>query len=556
MIKQKIFLFFSATLCCLIADAETIGYWRFEEGTNAQIAPLYWSSGNHKWFKDSSSNNNNMPTWSADTSPRYTNDKAFNFVPNNYLDNNLAARFGWNTLNDDIWSEGATALKNGSTFSNGWSVEVSVKLFSTTDWQVIVGKDGKPSPADGAPLFSIKFSPALQKFEMNVWDGGTNVRWLSTGDNSVIIKTWYHLACVCDGAAVRLFMKSPEDSQYNQMEATYVAGGPMAHHSGNWSIGRGQWNGANADWANAIIDEVRISDIALLPSQFTAEYQQWSTEEIVTESGDDSRVAISFSAGKANILTREEGEDKPLHYFRQDSNGDFVEHPLGMSHNPNNGDISFAMRTGSDDKIRILSCGPGGSPDKDHILFGTETAPGTATFSWKEIVSENYWANQAGFTLDQNDNAYIAVKHQPSGQCAVFDNAAGSWQSNRFSVIDPSFPRSAIAIDPGNNAWIIFNGRHSGTNYLELWSNRSGSWYFEDYLTNSPEGNHEGCYFIQSVAGFEIKPDGTMAFALKPDWWSSDLEVWFGTLIPEPMMPMVSILFILSIVSKKIIINK
>ncbi len=261
---------------------------------------------------------------------------------------------------------------------------------------------------------------------------------------------------------------------------------------------------------------------------------EWSTEIVVTNAFSDARVAVSFSAGRANVLVRADGEDQPLHYYRENSEGDFVEHSLGMAYNPNNGDFAFAMRVGSDDRIRIVSCGPGGSPDRDHILFGTETSAGSATFTWEEVVSANYWPNQLGFALDQDNKAYFAVKHQPTGKCAVFDNTAGSWSVSSFSFIDPSYPRTAVAIDVGNNAWALFNGRHGGTNYLELWSNRIGSWAFEDYLTNAPEGNYEGCYFLQSVAGFEFKPDGKMVYALKPDWWSSDLEVWYGTPIPEP----------------------
>jgi hypothetical protein len=35
-----------------------------------------------------------------------------------------------------------------------------------------------------------------------------------------------------------------------------------------WSVGRGMFNNGVTDWSNAIIDEVKISDTALTPSQF------------------------------------------------------------------------------------------------------------------------------------------------------------------------------------------------------------------------------------------------------------------------------------------------
>jgi len=249
----------------------TLGYWRFEEGTNNTIAPLYWNGDGVKWFKDSSGNGNNMPTWDWWTSPRYTNDTAFDIIPQTGESNYLSCWFGGGNppnVNDDLWAEGSTFMNDGINFTGGWTVEASVKLISTTTYQVIIGKDG--SPEGSVPLFSLKFNPSFQGFDFNVYDNVTNNHWLNTGNNSAGIDKWYHLAAVCNGCEVRLLMKDNNALIHTEYANATLNGGGMAAIYGNWTIGRGQWNGGNADWANAIIDEVRINNKELLPMQLLA----------------------------------------------------------------------------------------------------------------------------------------------------------------------------------------------------------------------------------------------------------------------------------------------
>lgn len=249
-------------------SSDIIGYWRFEEGTNNTIAPLYWVGDGVKWFKDSSGNNNNMPTWDWWTSPRYTNDVAFDVIPQTGESNHLSCWFGggnFPNIDDDLWAEGATFMNNGINFTGGWTVEATAKFLSTNLWQVIIGRDGDPE--GGAPLFSMKFNVDNQGLDFNVYDGYTNNHWLGTGYNSVLIDTWYNFAAVCDGCSVKLYMKKSADPVYVEMAGDSVAGGAMAPYFANWTIGRGWWGGSQVDHANAIIDEVRINAKPLLPMQ-------------------------------------------------------------------------------------------------------------------------------------------------------------------------------------------------------------------------------------------------------------------------------------------------
>ena len=529
----KIFLLFIFLITSCANAADTIAYWRFEEGTNGWVNNHYQTN----WYYDSSGNGNYMQTYNADTSPLYTNEIPFGHVPLTGIANKLALKF---TPNNDLYSWGVDI--NSHDFSSGWTIEAMVKFIDTNSYQTVVGKDGHPRAGMAEDpwysTFALKHLRYNGKLELEFIDGNTNLHVIQS---SITISpdVWYFIAAVCDGNKAELYIKRPGESYELQGRETGITGGALFNENKAWTIGRGKWDGNNTDWVSAYIDDIRISGGAVdltnfLGYDFQYDSQTWSTEQIITDIFTNARLDIKFTAGKPNILLRNEGENTQPYFFRQNDNGDFVQHPLGNSYNPNNGDKSFAMQVGNDDKIRIIISGPGGSPDKDHVIFGEETAAGSSVFSWEEVVASNHWANQIGFCLDKNNKAYIALKHQPTGQCAIFDNTGGNWQVNYFSNIDPNFPRTAVTVDNANNAWVIFNGRHSSTNYIEMWSNAGGIWTFSDYLTNAPEGNYEGCYFLQSVAGFSFKLDGTAVFAIKPDWWSSKLEVWYGTPIPEP----------------------
>lgn len=264
---------------------------------------------------------------------------------------------------------------------------------------------------------------------------------------------------------------------------------------------------------------------------------QWSVEVDVTNaSAGNARVAVAVAAGYVHVLMRNEGDGQVLQYFRGSNAWDrvvFEPRALGNPHQPNNGDKAFAMAVGTDERVRIVISGPGGAPENDYVVLGTETAVGSGVFAWETLVTNNRWANQIGFALDRDNKVYVGLKYQPTSQCSILDNVNGTWRETRFSTIDGSYPRLMMAVDPNNDAWVVFNGRHGGRNYIEVWSNRGGAWGFEMYLTNAVAGDYAGCYFLQSAAGFVFDGAGMAYIVMKPDWWSRELEVWRFGPIPE-----------------------
>ena len=85
----KLFIIYAFLLTSFVSSAQTIAYWRFEEGTNGWVNDHYQTD----WYYDSSGNGNYMYTYNADTSPLYTNEIPFGSVPKTGSDNNLSLKF-------------------------------------------------------------------------------------------------------------------------------------------------------------------------------------------------------------------------------------------------------------------------------------------------------------------------------------------------------------------------------------------------------------------------------------------------------------------------------
>jgi hypothetical protein len=104
-------------------------------------------------------------------------------------------------------------------------------------------------------------------------DGTLNsdVHFLASGQ-TVVPNQWYHVAVTINATDAALYVAG-EDGNYVLRDTT---SGDFAGPGGNvlvsdplgWSIGRGMFNNGVADWADAHIDEARISNTVLTPDQF------------------------------------------------------------------------------------------------------------------------------------------------------------------------------------------------------------------------------------------------------------------------------------------------
>ena len=254
-------MFFSAWI-----NADTIAYWRFEQGTNGTR-----HTGDHdNWYLDSSGNTNHLSAEANADNPYATNNLPFAVIPLTGETNLLATSFNNMALGTyGTYSEPIVPI-NEHIFTNGFTVECMVKYFGF-NFAVAVGNDGRPTPY-GDPLFALKHrDEAGHPLQLAFFDETTNnhklysERFIDTG-------IWYRVAAVCDGTNAYLYIKTNQEDMY-QLEATEtnINGGALFYEEDAvWTVGRGMWGGVHNSYLNGCIDEVRISDTALDETQFLA----------------------------------------------------------------------------------------------------------------------------------------------------------------------------------------------------------------------------------------------------------------------------------------------
>jgi hypothetical protein len=257
----------------MAVQAATSGYWRYEEFAPGAFLPPGPDS-----VSDSSGNGYNMrtfdptftsPTGSASVSPLHLrsglpNTRSLDFGPGGDDANQ----------NDDIYSDGKAI--NGQLF-NAMTVELAFRMNSIGGFQALVGKDGQP--VAGSPIPPLKISVRGDDFPGAVtnqlfveWFDGKGDDLFLASHQSVLPNTWYHVAFTLSPTEAVLWA-AREDSPYavlDSMPGNFAgpSGEVLINSSGNFTVGRGMYNGGVTDWSNALIDEVRISDTALSPNQF------------------------------------------------------------------------------------------------------------------------------------------------------------------------------------------------------------------------------------------------------------------------------------------------
>jgi hypothetical protein len=106
-----------------------------------------------------------------------------------------------------------------------------------------------------------------------VADDGTTFDLFSTGTgagdsfSTAQTDTWYNVVAQSDGSVFSLFVQNNATGVYELQGSTPITTALSNTGATNFTIGRGWFNGPT-DFVNGYVDEVRISDAALAPSQF------------------------------------------------------------------------------------------------------------------------------------------------------------------------------------------------------------------------------------------------------------------------------------------------
>ncbi|MFO0790022.1 MAG: LamG-like jellyroll fold domain-containing protein [Pirellulales bacterium] len=282
--KQVVWGAMLCAMCAASAEAATSAYWRHEE-----LPPGSFIPAGPNTILDSSGNGNHMQTFDpAFTSATYSG--VVSPVPlRSGLPNTRSLDFGPGGddagQNDDNYMTSDKPVA-GQDFS-AITVEVAFRMNAVGGYQAIMGKDGKPlgnAPGeDDSPVPPFKVLIRDDSFPDNVshqlfveWidgDGTLNsdIHFLASRQ-SIVPNTWYHVAVTINATDASLWVAG-ENTPYTQLD--HITG-DFAGPSGNvivseplgWSVGRGMFNNGVADWSNAIIDEVRLSNTVLASNDF------------------------------------------------------------------------------------------------------------------------------------------------------------------------------------------------------------------------------------------------------------------------------------------------
>lgn len=271
----------------------TAAYWRHEDGPTGSFVP----DGSNTVL-DSSGNGNHMRTFSSANAPFTAATYVSQVSPlalRSGLPNSLSLDFGPNPVegiddgggkNDDNYTDNqvapiTTQLFTAMTYELAFNMHVVDNSFQT-----LSGRDGKPlgdeigEPDSPVAPLQIKvrgddFPDAVPNQLFVEWiDGDGDIHFLSSGE-SIVAGDWYHVAFTLTDTAAELWIAG-ETGDYVLKDA--ISGEDFAGALGPgeviifdptpFTIGRGMFNNGVTDWSDALIDEVRISDTALLPTDF------------------------------------------------------------------------------------------------------------------------------------------------------------------------------------------------------------------------------------------------------------------------------------------------
>ena len=268
--------------------AATAAYWRHEEGTAGGLIPPGFDT-----VIDSSGNFNDMRTFDpAFTSATYTSSVS-PLALRSGLANTLALDFGpggdedrfRGGLDDDNYTEGKPIQTQ--VFS-AMTVELAFRMDTVAGYQALFGRDGKPlgdAPGEfDSPVPPLKvlvrgddFPDAVPNQLFVEWVDGdgfaeTDVHFMAGGE-TILPDTWYHMAFTLSATDAELWV-AKATGEYILKDALSgqdfvgAAGEVLVQDPTTFTIGRGAFGNGITDWSDAIIDEVRVSDTALLPNQF------------------------------------------------------------------------------------------------------------------------------------------------------------------------------------------------------------------------------------------------------------------------------------------------
>jgi hypothetical protein len=302
----------------------TSAYWRLEEGVaggyvtaNSPGGPVIPNTVIDSYAVPGVATNH-MQAFNTDTAPKYVNSSLPPTPLRSGLPNTLAweldgnAAFGRDVyttqqdngidpydgqINNGIIGGKYDHDGNGNTLpipstTTGFTLEAAFNVSDTSSKRVIIAKEGRPGLEQGIADPAIHQLPTLAlqvqgpavpadqgKLQIELFDASGALRQVSS-INPVTTGQWYYAAVVNDGSTLSLYMDSIDGNGYVLQGSTALATGALfqglnfnnSSWDKTWAIGRGVYggsaNGTPANFFNGLLDEIRLTNDVLDPSQF------------------------------------------------------------------------------------------------------------------------------------------------------------------------------------------------------------------------------------------------------------------------------------------------
>ncbi|HOQ84658.1 MAG TPA: hypothetical protein PLQ89_02975 [Phycisphaerae bacterium] len=270
--------------------AATVAHWRFEEGPAGTNVPRGGLADGvfYPAITDSSGNGNHLSAWSDGGCCGYifSTDVPGDTLLQTGAANNLSVQNSG--VAPGMFTETGAPIQSISPAA--FTIEASFKA-QTGGYRTIVGRDSQgaiPNAQDLAAVYlqlvpgdaiAIKFADVSGYWHQAVSAPGTVQCYEPPNTEE---GRWYHVAAVSNGHLLSLYLNDVAAGTGYQLVAQTnmtLSGSPNTAltagtgdggdwDAGNWSVGRGLHNGNHVDRFYGFIDEVRISDTAMTPSQF------------------------------------------------------------------------------------------------------------------------------------------------------------------------------------------------------------------------------------------------------------------------------------------------
>lgn len=280
------------------ASAAAVAYWRFEEGP-AGAAVSHGGAGSGVYYEgtaDSSGNGYGLSVWAEGWAGyAYASDVGVSQVPQTGAVNRYSVK---NTGNFPVlYTDTADAINDITPAA--FTIEASFKL-ANGNFRTIVGRDSYGSYTSEPALaalylqampnnaLAVKFCDVAGYWHEALSAAGVFLSYDNTVNPDGIGVPWYSMAAVSDGASLSLYLKNltagtgwhliaRTDMTLSGSPNTTLAKGTgdgADWNAGDWTVGRGLYDGVHTDRAFGYIDEVRVCDSPLSVEEFLSSKSQ------------------------------------------------------------------------------------------------------------------------------------------------------------------------------------------------------------------------------------------------------------------------------------------